>query len=384
MAYGTVKVDNITFTDNGVDRTITVSGIFKSISGDITVTGRVQAETIVGTTSVSGATVTGNVGQFTNLVGVSGQFTSVTGASAGFTTVTGTTVTGTNANFVTVSGTTVTGLNANFVSGVFTSTLSGATANLRTANITSGVFALGSVSAPSISFSGDPDTGIYSSSGNRIAFATSGMTALFIDEIQRVVNGHNTSIQSTNAAGVATGPQYQQHGTNQSQASVSTAIWVNSASYPSVVLNKSRGAGIGTHSAVPNNDPLGYFIFTGSDGTSFQPAAWIGAIAEGAATSGSVPSRIIFGTTVSGGGSPTERLRITSSGVLQIADSGNISVGTTNGTKIGTATTQKIGFYNATPIVQPTAVADATDAATVITQLNALLSRMRSLGLIAT
>jgi hypothetical protein len=62
----------------------------------------------------------------------------------------------------------------------------------------------------------------------------------------------------------------------------------------------------------------------------------------------------------------------------------NIVTDTTTGTKIGTATTQKIGFYNATPVVQPTAVADATDAASVITQLNALLTRMRNLGLIAT
>lgn len=62
----------------------------------------------------------------------------------------------------------------------------------------------------------------------------------------------------------------------------------------------------------------------------------------------------------------------------------NLILGTTTGTKIGTATNQKLGFYNATPVVQPTAVADATDAATAITQLNALLSRMRNLGLIAT
>jgi len=69
---------------------------------------------------------------------------------------------------------------------------------------------------------------------------------------------------------------------------------------------------------------------------------------------------------------------------LTIGDANDIAVGTTTGTKIGTATTQKIGFYNTTPVVQPTAVADATDAASVITQLNALLSRMRDLGLIAT
>jgi len=62
----------------------------------------------------------------------------------------------------------------------------------------------------------------------------------------------------------------------------------------------------------------------------------------------------------------------------------NIAAGTTTGTKIGTATTQKLGFYNATPVAQPAAVADATDAASVITQLNLLLARMRTLGLIAT
>jgi hypothetical protein len=62
----------------------------------------------------------------------------------------------------------------------------------------------------------------------------------------------------------------------------------------------------------------------------------------------------------------------------------NIKLGTADGTKIGTATNQKLGFFNATPVVQPTAVADATDAATAITQLNALLARMRNLGLIAT
>ena len=79
-----------------------------------------------------------------------------------------------------------------------------------------------------------------------------------------------------------------------------------------------------------------------------------------------------------------ERGRFNGTGGLTLADANDIAVGTTTGTKIGTATTQKLGFYNATPVVQPTAVADATDAASVITQLNALLDRMRDLGLIAT
>ena len=82
-------------------------------------------------------------------------------------------------------------------------------------------------------------------------------------------------------------------------------------------------------------------------------------------------------------GGATERFRFTSTGIFQVADAGNIQVGTTTGTKIGTATTQKLGFYNKTPVVQPAAVANATTSVDVITQFNALLARMRNLGLIA-
>jgi hypothetical protein len=59
----------------------------------------------------------------------------------------------------------------------------------------------------------------------------------------------------------------------------------------------------------------------------------------------------------------------------------DIIVGTATGTKLGTSTTQKLGFWNATPIVQPTHIADATDAASVITQLNALLAQLATMGL---
>jgi hypothetical protein len=101
-------------------------------------------------------------------------------------------------------------------------------------------------------------------------------------------------------------------------------------------------------------------------------------------------------------------------GNLQITDARNVVLGTTTGTKIGTATTQKLGFYNATPVVQPTAVANITTVATVGTlptpdgtvtiadattptvtelleycvelesKLEAALGHLRTLGLIAT
>jgi hypothetical protein len=75
-------------------------------------------------------------------------------------------------------------------------------------------------------------------------------------------------------------------------------------------------------------------------------------------------------------------------GTLTMSDGVNIALGTTTGTKIGTATSQKIGFYNATPVVQGAPVADATGGTTIDAEaraaINALISRIEAVGLIAT
>lgn len=71
-------------------------------------------------------------------------------------------------------------------------------------------------------------------------------------------------------------------------------------------------------------------------------------------------------------------------GHIYVLDAKDLILSETTGTKIGTAAAQKLGFWNATPVVQPSAVADATDAASVILRLNELLARIRTIGLIAT
>jgi hypothetical protein len=133
MAYGTIKVDTITFTDAGVDKSVTISGLVQNptFSGNITVTGTVSGNTIRGQT-VSGATITGG--------------------AAAFTTVTG---------------------------GV--------------ATITSGVFALGSASNPSISFSGDANSGLYSPGADQVAISTNGTGRLFINATGQVGIGGSPS-----------------------------------------------------------------------------------------------------------------------------------------------------------------------------------------------
>jgi hypothetical protein len=76
-----------------------------------------------------------------------------------------------------------------------------------------------------------------------------------------------------------------------------------------------------------------------------------------------------------------------STGSVTLWDAANLAVGTTTGTKIGTATNQKLSVYNATPVVQGAAVADATGGSVIDVEgraaLNALLARIRAFGIIA-
>jgi len=146
--YGTVKVDNITFTSGAggseTDITLVVSGLNGVSNSGITVTGTISGETAefvsgVFTTQISGATITGDAGEFTS------------------------------GTFVTATGTT-----AEFTSGVFTS-LSGTTAT-----VTSGVFASGTAAAPSVSV-GTTDNGLYSPGTDEVALATNGAQALYIN-----------------------------------------------------------------------------------------------------------------------------------------------------------------------------------------------------------
>lgn len=95
-------------------------------------------------------------------------------------------------------------------------------------------------------------------------------------------------------------------------------------------------------------------------------------------------------------GSGAEYARFNGSGYLQLAESRHIQLGTTSGSKIGTAANQKLGFYGAAAIVQPagwttaptgtldrtTFVTDSATLTQVAQRLGALITDLRTLGLI--
>ena len=141
MAYGTLKVDNITYTSAGVDASTTVSGLVEGNFPNITITGTISGTTITGDTG-DFTTITAVTGIFTNtlsgatVTGTTAQFTTLTGGTAGFTTITGQTVTGTVGQFGTVTGntggfTTVTGATVTGTAGQF-GTVTGNTAGFTT------------------------------------------------------------------------------------------------------------------------------------------------------------------------------------------------------------------------------------------------------------
>lgn len=68
---------------------------------------------------------------------------------------------------------------------------------------------------------------------------------------------------------------------------------------------------------------------------------------------------------------------------LQI-DSNDVIVAQATGNGSGGITNKAIGLYGTTPATQHAAIADATDAASAITQLNLLLAANRAIGVIAT
>jgi len=110
MPYGILKADTLTYYTATGDVSIAISGL--AISGSPLISG----VSGIFTTSVSGATVTGNAGQFTTITGGTAQFTNITGVSGTFTSrISGATVTGTSGQFTTLTATT----------GVFTSVSGG-------------------------------------------------------------------------------------------------------------------------------------------------------------------------------------------------------------------------------------------------------------------
>jgi hypothetical protein len=271
----------------------------------------------------------------------------------------------------------------------------------------------GTAAAPSIAFESDSNTGIYSPGADQLAVSTGGTGRLFVDASGNIdltwgvprlavifdndyrqglaFNTTNRELKifsTTNDSGGSIG-FYTRNGAGASATDygieraridssgrllVGTSTASSAGAYAqyglikiqgnsissggSAILNIARGEAA---TSITSGEDIGAISFTDSSGNEFGT---IVCTADANAGAGDYPSRLVFSVTADGAASPTEALRISNDRSITVSDGGNVVLGTTTGTKIGTATTQKISLWNATPVVQPAAVANITTTAT--------------------
>ena len=93
-----------------------------------------------------------------------------------------------------------------------------------------------------------------------------------------------------------------------SAAGYGASIWSNNTTGPNNLFLKSRGATIGTHSAVVSGDVLGRVVAAGSDGTGFFQSAELRFNSDATPTTGVAPGRMAL-FTANSSGTMTEALR---------------------------------------------------------------------------
>ena len=103
----------------------------------------------------------------------------------------------------------------------------------------------------------------------------------------------------------------------------------------------------GTQTAVTSGTALGKIRSFGSDGTNFIEATSIESFVDGTPGTSDMPGRLIFSTTADGASTPTERLRISSTGNVTFKNAYTETVYALSGTDIdpvnGTIQTKTLG-----------------------------------------
>ena len=199
--------------------------------------------------------------------------------------------------------------------------------------------------------------------------SSTGTVLLYISSAGILTNGNATLSLGTGGAGASTlktGGDLALHSDNGTSNGVLLGINQGGLRLRGVAATIYAADGIGTNGA---GTPV---LLSGGRSTGSATPAPLKLRGTAAGSSGSTAQTLV------------DVLTITNANTVTLSDAVDVAVGTTTGTKFGTANTQKLGFWNATPVVQQAPVADATDATSVIAQLNELLAKLRTIGIIAT
>jgi len=147
---------------------------------------------------------------------------------------------------------------------------------------------LGAVGTPSITFTGDLNTGIYSPGADTLAFVEGGAEAMRIDSSSRLLVGTSSA---------PTSGSFNQFGKLVVQGNTFSASTTS-------VLSLNRGEGAAT---ITVGEEISVIAFGDSDGGTF---GLIQCVADASAGASDFPGRLVFSTTADGAASPTEAMRI--------------------------------------------------------------------------
>ena len=156
--------------------------------------------------------------------------------------------------------------------------------------------------------------------GNDLVSHAGGQERMRIDSSGKLLVGTS----SARITGFGITPKVQIEGANSVTDAAQSIILNRTDQFgPRFTLAKSRGNTLNSNTIVAEDDELGNIYFCGADGTDISTVgAAITANVDGTPGSNDMPGRLVFSTTADGASSPTERMRINSSG--------NVGIGTTN------------------------------------------------------
>ena len=139
-----------------------------------------------------------------------------------------------------------------------------------------------------------------------ISFTTNSIEGLRIDSSGRLLVGSSTTADNN--------AKLQVSSTNFGVAQ----LFRTGSAGASLHISSTTGT-LASPNALSNGDHAGYVSFRAYDGATWRTGANIGAAADGQTwASGDCPGRLVFSTTADGATSPTERMRIDSSGKVGI------------------------------------------------------------------
>ena len=167
----------------------------------------------------------------------------------------------------------------------------------------------------------------YDHSSNAMVIYTDATERARIDSSGRLLVG--TSSARTAAAYGAAG--FQVESTYFANSSFSAINNQATSDGSALMLGKSRGTSNGSTTIVQSGDTTGYISFQGADGTNLKETASIFSVVDGTPGANDMPGRLVFCTTADGASSPTERMRINSSGQPLFQCTSSTTVGSHTG-----------------------------------------------------